>query len=97
MKIEIAAIMIAVLSILGIIPPAKRFSFGGIGGRFIMFFSAGSATSAMPGKPSVTRLIQRMWIGNKGIGNSNMGAKNMVRISPRLQDSTYKINFLIFS
>jgi hypothetical protein len=47
-------------------------------------FSAGSADSARPGRPSVTRLIHRMWIGKSGIGRPKKGASKMAQISPEL-------------
>ena len=46
--------------------------------------SAGSAAKARPGRPSVTRLIHRMWIGSKGMGRPMSGARKMVQISPEL-------------
>lgn len=48
--------------------------------------SAGSAASARPGRPSVTKLTHRMWMGSSGMGNSNSnsGARKMVQISSEL-------------
>ena len=69
-------------------PPAKMLSRGGRGGRCMTFPSAGSAASARPGSPSVTRLIHRMWIGSSGIGRPRNGARKMVQISAVLQVST---------
>ena len=66
-------------------PCAKRLSAGGRGGRCMMPFSAGSAASATPGRPSVTRLIQRMWMGSSGMGRPRNGARKIVQISPELQ------------
>ena len=43
-------------------------SFGGRGGRSMTFVSAGSTPRASPGRPSVTRLIQRIWTGSSGSG-----------------------------
>ena len=47
-------------------PCAKMLSVGGRGGLRMRRGSPGSAASARPGKPSVTRLIQRIWIGCSG-------------------------------
>ena len=41
----------------------------------MMPLSAGSAASASPGRPSVTRLIHRIWIGSSGIGSPSSGAR----------------------
>ena len=39
------------------------------------------------GKPSVTRFIQRMWMGNSGRGNPRNGATTSVQSSPELVES----------
>ena len=44
------------------------FRRAGRGGRRITPSSGGSAASASPGSPSVIKLIQRIWIGSKGMG-----------------------------
>ena len=79
------------------IPWAKILSSGGRGGRCIIPRSTGSADNANPGKPSVTRLIQRIWIGRSGIGKPKNGAKNSVHISPELLVMVYFINLRILS
>ena len=63
---------------------AKTLSPGGRGGRCITPRSSGSAARASPGRPSVTRLIQRMWIGSSGMGRPRNGARKIVQISPEL-------------
>jgi hypothetical protein len=50
--------------------------------------SAGSAARASPGSPSVTRLIQRIWIASSGTGMPRNGARKIVQISPELVVST---------
>ena len=69
-------------------PRANRLSAGGRGGRRMMSRSAGSAASASPGRPSVTRLIHRIWIGSSGTGSPRKGARKMVQISAELVVST---------
>ncbi len=64
--------------------PLKILSRVCLGGLVMTFFSAGSAASARPGRPSVTRLIQRMWIGKRGIGRPKNGARKIVHTSPEL-------------
>jgi hypothetical protein len=56
-------------------PWANTLSSGRRGGRCITPRSAGSAASASPGRPSVTRLTHRMWIGSSGIGRPSSGAR----------------------
>ena len=63
-------------------PRANTLSPGGRGGRRMRSRSAGSIASASPGRPSVTRFTQRMWIGSSGIGSPRNGARKMVQISP---------------
>ena len=78
-------------------PWANMLSFGCLGGLLMTPFSAGSAARARPGSPSVTRLIQSIWIGSKGIGKPKKGARNMVHISPELLVMVYFMNFRILS
>ncbi len=78
-------------------PCAKMLSCGGRGGRRITPGSAGSAASARPGRPSVTRLIQRMWIGSSGIGRPRNGARKIVQISPELLVIMYLMNLRMLS
>ena len=65
-------------------PWAKMLSFGGRGGRCMIAALRRLAASASPGRPSVTRLIHRMWIGSSGIGSPRNGARKIVQISPEL-------------
>ncbi len=78
-------------------PRAKMLSRGCRGGRAITSRSPGSAVRASPGTPSVTRLIQRMWIGSSGIGRPRNGAKKIVTISPALLLIVYLMNLRMLS
>ena len=69
-------------------PWANTPSVGGRGGRCMTSRSSGSTDSARPGRPSVTRLIQRIWIGSSGIGSPRNGARKMVQISAELVVTT---------
>jgi hypothetical protein len=70
---------------------------GARGGRCMMLRSARSAGQRQPGRPSVTRLIQRMWIGSSGIGRPRKGARKMVQISPELLVIVYLMNLRMLS
>ena len=77
---------------------ARRcFPAAGAAGGCMMPRSAGSAASASPGRPSVTRLIHRMWIGSSGIGRPRNGARKIVQISPALLVITYLMNLRMLS
>ncbi len=67
------------------------------GGRSMMFGSTGSTPRARAGRPSVTRLTQRIWMGRSGTGKPARAATNMTRISPRLQDSRKWMNLRMLS
>ncbi len=68
-------------------------SSGFLGALFITSFSGGSKPSATAGKPSVTRLIQRICMGSSGTGSPASMPRNIVITSPRLQASMQRINF----
>jgi hypothetical protein len=65
----------------------------------ITFASAGSTPSARAGAPSVTKLIQRIWVANKGsatplpcsgvkaMASASRTPKNIVITSPMLDES----------
>lgn len=78
-------------------PWANTPSCGGRGGRRMTLGSSGSAVRASPGSPSVTKLIQRIWIGRRGMGNPNKGATNIVQTSPELVVTAYLINRRLLS
>ena len=78
-------------------PLAKMLSRGFRGGRLMIVFSPGSAASASPGTPSVTKLIQRMWIGSRGMGRPRKGARKMEQISPELLVMVYLMNLRMLS
>ena len=65
-------------------PPAKFVSARGRGGRFITSGSAGSVPSASAGKPSETRLIQRIMRGARNDHLSEMatGLRSIPGIGP---------------
>ena len=86
------------VALVGILPPTclpRQFAMpylrrsdprrGVRGGRFMTSRSAGSAAKARPGRPSVTRLIHRIWMGSSGIGKPRKGARKRVQISPELR------------
>ena len=78
-------------------PRAKMLSSGGRGGRAITSRSAGSSARARPGRPSVMRFTQRMWIGSSGTGMPRNGARNTTQISPVLPVSAYRMNLRMSS
>ena len=78
-------------------PCAKTLSCGGRGGRRMTPRSSGSAASASPGRPSVTRFTHRMWIGSSGIGRPTKGARKIVQISPELPAITNRMNLRMLS
>ena len=79
-------------------PRANRLSCASLGGRSISSFpSFRSTPRARAGRESVIRLIQRIWLDFSGDGRPISTAANMVRISPRLEDSRKTTDFLMFS
>ncbi|MNF15107.1 hypothetical protein D3C80_2175790 [compost metagenome] len=66
------------------------------GFSFITAGSLGSIPRDNAGRVSVTRLTHRIWIGRSGVAQPNRIARNNATISPRLQDSRNKIDFLMF-
>ena len=68
-------------------PPEKIESPLRRGFSVITSLSGGSSPSAMAGRPSVTRLISRIWMGSSGTGIPISMARNMVTTSPMLQES----------
>jgi hypothetical protein len=62
-------------------PAPRTLSAGGRGGRRITASSAGSAPSATPVRPWVSRLIHRIWAGNSGSGIPRNGPVNITMIS----------------
>ena len=77
-------------------PPEKTPSVDRRGGRFITFRSGGSSPRAMAGRPSVTRLMSRIWMGSSTTGIPMRIPRNMVSTSPILQDRRYRMNFRMF-
>jgi hypothetical protein len=59
-------------------------SAGDRGGRRMAARSTGSSLSAIAGRPSVTRLIQRIFTGSSGTGRASTEARTMTQISPEL-------------
>src|SRR5215204_1402366 len=62
-------------------PSAKTVCCGGRGGLFIISFSAFSNDNEMAGKPSDTKFIQSICIGNNATGKPINGPSNNVNIS----------------
>ena len=54
------------------------------GGRSMACGCAGSTPSERAGAPSVTRLIQRIWMAMSGSGRPRKGARTMTQISAEL-------------
>ena len=82
-----------------LIPPSEnRLSSGLRGGRAISLFPSFLSTpSASAGSESVIRFIQRIWLDLNGDGSPRMTAVNIVKISPRLEESRKITDFFIFS
>ena len=64
---------------------------------FMMSLAAGSRLMARAGKVSLTRLIQRMWIGRSGIPMLNMEATKSNSTSPRLVERRNSMVFNMLS
>ena len=58
-----------------------------LGGRFIIFGSAGSTPKAVAGAPSVTKFIHKICTAIKGKGKPSNMAKKMINTSPELEES----------
>ena len=62
------------------------FSFGCLGGLFIIPLPCGSTPKAKAGRPSVTKFTQSICIAINGIGIPNKLARKINSTSPRLLD-----------
>src|ERR1051325_8842493 len=67
------------------------------GGRAIRSGALGSAANANAGTPSVTRFIQRIWIGRSGSGRPSSVANSIINTSLTLHDNRKWTVFRILS
>ena len=74
-----------------------RKSDAGAGSFISKSVSLSSTPSASAGRESVIRLIHRIKLAFKGLGNPAMIVTSIVMISPRLEESRKSTDFLIFS
>ena len=80
------------------VPAFLGSSFAFLGGCFMRLLPSFLSTpSAKAGRESVIRLIQRIWLDFKGDAMPKVTARNMVMISPRLEDNRKITDFRIFS